>query len=316
MQVEIKVPVFSESVSEGTLLEWQRQVGEAVKRDDQLVDIETDKVILEVVALEDGVLSEIRVPGGTTVNSEQVIAVIDTDAVATVAVSAEEPADDVAPAAAASKPAGSGGAPSPAARKLIADNDLDSSTIAGSGKGGRVTKGDVLQAISGKSAAASVISSGQGDRQEERVPMTRIRQRIAERLLDAQRNAAILTTFNKVDMQPVMTLRSRYKNNFESKYGVRLGFMSFFVKASVEALRQFPLVNASIDGADLIYHNYFDIGIAVSSPRGLVVPILRNAEHMSFAEIEGTITELDQGGAGGRGWRNRDSTDDVSGTLL
>ncbi|MCG2634775.1 MAG: 2-oxoglutarate dehydrogenase complex dihydrolipoyllysine-residue succinyltransferase [Gammaproteobacteria bacterium] len=317
MRIEVKVPVFSESVSEGTLLEWQKQVGQAVKRDDPLIDIETDKVVLEVVALEDGVLTEIVVPGGTNVVSEQVIAVIDTDAVATVTDEAGVVGESAAPAQAASPSAQSAatGVPSPAARKMIADNALDAATIVGSGKDGRITKEDVADSMKSgvksqpaTAAAYAPAAPASGDRQEERVPMSRIRQRIAERLLSAQQNAAILTTFNEVDLQPVMELRNRYKSNFERKYGVRLGFMSFFVKAAVEALREFPLVNASIDGNDLIYHNFFDIGIAVSSPRGLVVPILRNAEHMSFAEIEGTVSEF-----GEKATENRLSIEELTG---
>jgi 2-oxoglutarate dehydrogenase E2 component (dihydrolipoamide succinyltransferase) len=302
MLVEVKVPQLSESVAEATLVSWHKKVGEFVKRDENLVDIETDKVVLETPAPDSGVLVKIAKGDGGTVVSKEIIATIDTDAKAGVAAAA--PAS-VAPAA-NSAPAGS---PSvmPAAQKIAAENKIDTGSLSGSGRGGRVTKGDVLDAVQGqqpvaKSGAAPAISarpsappvdlSALGERPEQRVPMSRLRARIAERLVQSQSTAAILTTFNEVNMQPVMDLRNRYKDKFEKEHGAKLGFMSFFVKAAVAALKRYPVVNASIDGNDVIYHGYFDIGIAVGSPRGLVVPIIRNADQMSLADIEKQIADF------------------------
>lgn len=316
--VEVKVPELSESVADATLLEWKKKAGDAVAADDVLIEIETDKVVLEVPAPVSGVLTEIVEPAGATVLADQVLARIDTEATAGVAAPAPAPAPaaaaapapvkTVAPAPAA---AGTAAAPiaMPAAAKLMADRGMAPGSVAGTGKGGRVTKGDVLAA--GGSAAAgapAVVPTGVpthvlpqasapthldlGDRPEQRVPMTRLRARIAERLLQSQSTAAILTTFNEANMKPVMDLRKRFKDQFQEEHGVKLGFMSFFVKAAVHALKKFPMINASIDGNDIVYHGYFDIGIAVGSPRGLVVPILRNADQMSFADIEKKIAEF------------------------
>ena len=277
--VEVKVPQFSESVSEGTLLEWNKQVGEAVSQDETLIEIETDKVIMEVPCPADGVLVEIIVQGGENVESEQLLAKIDTAAKATAA----------EPAAAATK----GDVASPAAAKILSEKGLDASAVSGTGKDGRVTKADA-QAAQATAATAAPVQIGQAldGRPEQRVPMTRLRARVAERLLQSQQENAILTTFNEVNMKPVMDLRAKFKEQFEKEHGVRLGFMSFFIKAAVAALKKYPLLNASIDGNDIVYHGYFDIGIAVSSPRGLVVPILRNADQLSLAEIEKTIAEF------------------------
>lgn len=291
--VEVKVPQFSESVSEGTLLEWNKQVGEAVSQDETLIEIETDKVIMEVPCPADGVLVEIIVQGGENVESEQLLAKIDTAAKATAAepASAAEsaPAAAAAPAVAATK----GDVASPAAAKILSEKGLDASAVSGTGKDGRVTKADA-QAAQATAATAAPVQIGQAldGRPEQRVPMTRLRARVAERLLQSQQENAILTTFNEVNMKPVMDLRAKFKEQFEKEHGVRLGFMSFFIKAAVAALKKYPLLNASIDGNDIVYHGYFDIGIAVSSPRGLVVPILRNADQLSLAEIEKTIAEF------------------------
>ena len=298
MQVEVKVPQLSESVSEATLVSWRKKPGEAVKRDENLVDIETDKVVLETPAPNDGVLVKIVKNDGESVASGDVLAVIDTEAKATA--SAAAPAAEkqaVAPAkAGASAPAAaasgaSSKAASPSAAKIAAEKGVDTGSLQGSGRDGRVTKGDVLQAPAGGATPAAKpaplpIQIPAGNRTEQRVPMSRLRQRIAERLVQSQSTAAILTTFNEVNMAPVMELRSRYKDRFEKEHGVKLGFMSFFVKAVVHALRKYPVVNASIDGTDIVYHGYFDVGVAVGSPRGLVVPILRDADRLSFAEIE------------------------------
>jgi len=314
--VEVKVPQLSESVAEATMLQWKKKVGDTVAADEILIEIETDKVVLEVPAPAAGVLSEIIQADGTTVAAEQLIARIDTDGkVAAAAPAAAAPAAvAAAPVAAAPAPAATGGSMSgvamPAAAKLMADNSLAAGSVAGSGKDGRVTKGDVLAAVAGgvKSTAA-VIPTGVptkalpqvaapavnlGDRPEQRVPMTRLRARVAERLLQSQSTNAILTTFNEINMAPVMDMRKRMQERFEKEHGVKLGFMSFFVKAAVHALKKFPVLNASVDGNDIVYHGYFDIGIAVGSPRGLVVPILRNADQMSFADIEKKIAEFGQ----------------------
>ncbi|QHJ00755.1 2-oxoglutarate dehydrogenase complex dihydrolipoyllysine-residue succinyltransferase [Xylophilus rhododendri] len=312
--VEVKVPQLSESVAEATMLNWKKKVGEAVTADEILIEIETDKVVLEVPAPSSGVLTDLVVGDGGTVVSDQVIAKIDTSATASAAPAAAAPAPAAAaPAPAAAAPAATGGAKSdvamPAAAKLLADNNLSTSDVSGSGKDGRVTKGDVLSAVASgtkpaaapapaaapKPALAQVaapVSADLGERPEQRVPMSRLRARIAERLLQSQSTNAILTTFNEVNMAPVMDLRKRFQDNFTKEHGVKLGFMSFFVKAAVHALKKFPVLNASVDGNDIIYHGYFDIGIAVGSPRGLVVPILRNADQLSFADIEKKIAEF------------------------
>jgi 2-oxoglutarate dehydrogenase E2 component (dihydrolipoamide succinyltransferase) len=322
--VEVKVPQLSESVAEATMLQWKKKVGDTVAADEILIEIETDKVVLEVPAPSAGVLSEILVGDGGTVTAEQLIARIDTDGkVAAAAPAAAAPAAAVPAAAApaaASAPAAAAapalastsmaGVAMPAAAKLMADNSLAAGSVPGTGKDGRVTKGDVLSAVAGgvKSTAA-VIPTGVptktlaqvaapavnlGDRPEQRVPMTRLRARVAERLLQSQSTNAILTTFNEINMAPVMDMRKRMQDRFEKEHGCKLGFMSFFVKAAVHALKKFPVLNASVDGNDIVYHGYFDIGIAVGSPRGLVVPILRNADQMSFADIEKKIAEFGQ----------------------
>ncbi|MDR3065118.1 MULTISPECIES: 2-oxoglutarate dehydrogenase complex dihydrolipoyllysine-residue succinyltransferase [Comamonas] len=309
--VEVKVPQLSESITEATMLTWKKKVGEAVAVDEILIEIETDKVVLEVPAPSAGVITEILQGDGATVAAEQVIAKIDSEAVAGAAAPAAAPAAVATPAAApvAAAPAGAdkSGVAMPAAAKILADNNLSAANVAGTGKDGRVTKGDALGAIKAGAAiptgapkaalpqvAAPVAKENLGDRPEQRVPMTRLRARIAERLLQSQATNAILTTFNEVNMAPVMELRKKFQDQFTKEHGVKLGFMSFFVKAAVHALKKFPAVNASIDGNDIVYHGYFDIGIAVSSPRGLVVPILRNADQMSFADIEKKIVEFGQ----------------------
>jgi len=313
--VEVKVPQLSESVSEATMLQWKVKVGDAVSSDQILIEIETDKVVLEVPAPSAGVVSEILVTDGGTVIAEQLIARIDTDG--KVAAGSASPASSASSAPAAVAPAASSavqapasssmaGVAMPAAAKLMADNQLAAGSVAGSGKDGRVTKGDVLAAVAGgaKSAAiptgvptsslpqVSAPAPNLGDRPEQRVPMTRLRARVAERLLQSQATNAILTTFNEVNMAPVMEMRKKFQEKFEKEHGVKLGFMSFFVKAAVHALKKYPVLNASVDGNDIVYHGYFDIGIAVGSPRGLVVPILRNADQMSFAEVEKKIAEF------------------------
>jgi 2-oxoglutarate dehydrogenase E2 component (dihydrolipoamide succinyltransferase) len=294
MLIDVKVPVLPESVADGVLSKWHKQAGATVRRDENLVDLETDKVVLEIPAPQAGVLSEIKYPDGTAVKSGEVVAVIDTSAAA-----ASEPAQNVAPAPAVSptKPAGVPAANnelSPAVRKLAAEHQVDPQRISGTGKGGRVTKGDVLRHLEqqpGPGTQSSVtVPVGEG-RGEERVAMTRLRTRIAERLVEAQHSTAMLTTFNEVNMQPAMAMRGRYQEAFQKKFGIKLGFMSFFIKAAVEALKQFPVVNASIDGSDIVYHNYFDVGVAVSTPRGLVVPIVRDADSRSFAELEQAVSD-------------------------
>ncbi|MGB7648488.1 MAG: 2-oxoglutarate dehydrogenase complex dihydrolipoyllysine-residue succinyltransferase [Pseudomonas fluorescens] len=301
MAIEIKAPSFPESVADGTVATWHKKPGEAVKRDDLIVDIETDKVVLEVLAEADGVLGAIVAEEGATVLSNQVLGSIEEGSAAAPAPAAAAPAAASAPAAA---PAAAGEDPiaAPAARQLAEENGINLASIKGTGKDGRVTKEDVVAAVEAKknapaaapakaaapAAAAPVFAAG--DRTEKRVPMTRVRATVAKRLVEAQSNMAMLTTFNEVDMTEVMALRSKYKDLFEKSHnGVRLGFMSFFVKAATEALKRFPAVNASIDGGDIVYHGYADVGVAVSSDRGLVVPVLRNAELMSLAEIEGGI---------------------------
>lgn len=300
--VEVKVPQLSESVAEATLLQWKKKVGDSVAVDEILIDVETDKVVLEVPAPSAGVIIEIIQADGATVAADQLIARIDTEGKAAVAAPV---AAAPAPAAAAPAPApaasnnSKAGVAMPAAAKLMADNNMAAGSVAGTGKDGRVTKGDVLAAASApvaKPAAAQVAAPAPvvalGERPEQRVPMTRLRARVAERLLQSQSTNAILTTFNEVNMAPVMEMRKRFQDKFEKEHGVKIGFMSFFVKAAVHALKKYPILNASVDGNDILYHGYFDIGIAVGSPRGLVVPILRNADQMSFAEIEKKIAEF------------------------
>ena len=296
MLIEIKVPVLAESVPDATLLEWRRAQGERVEKGENLIDLETDKVTLEVVAPATGVLVEIRRQTGETALSHDVLAVIDTEA----AGSSAAPTADQPKAAEAALRAG------PAARKLLAEQGIDAASVARTRDDGRLTKSDVLAhaatprpAPAPAPSAASPVQAPQpfaatDGRTMERVAMTRLRKRTAERLLQAQQQAAILTTFNEVNMQPLMDLRARHKDAFEKRHGVKLGFMSFFVKAAVEALRRFPVVNAAVDGDDIIYHGYFDIGVAVGSERGLVVPILRNAEDLSFAQIERTVADFGQ----------------------
>ena len=311
--VEVKVPQLSESVAEATMLQWKKKVGDAVAVDEILIDIETDKVVLEVPAPSAGVLVELLVADGGTVVAEQLIARIDTEAKA--AAGAPVAAVVSAPAAAAAVAASTSkaGVAMPAAAKIMADNAMAAGSVAGTGKDGRITKGDVLGAVAAAAAApapkamqAVAIPTGirsvnlpqvsapavdLGERPEQRVPMSRLRARVAERLLQSQSSNAILTTFNEVNMAPVMEMRKRFQEKFEKEHGVKIGFMSFFVKAAVHALKKFPVLNASVDGGDVVYHGYFDIGIAVGSPRGLVVPILRNADQMSFADIEKKIAE-------------------------
>ena len=319
-QIEVKVPQLSESVAEATLLQWHKKVGDAVARDENLVDIETDKVVLELPAPSAGVIVEIKKGDGATVVADEVIATIDTEAKAGAAApqaaapaQAPAPAQPAAPAQAAAPAAGgaTGGPTMPAAAKLLAEKGIDPSQVAGTGRDGRITKGDALAATAQPAAAtpsalpavnapaalpvakAPVNLGGLLEgRAEQRVPMSRLRQRVAERLLQSQQTNAILTTFNEVNMQPVMSLRKKYQEKFEKEHGVRLGFMSFFVKAAVHALKKFPIVNASIDGNDIVYHGYFDIGVAVGSPRGLVVPVIRNADQLSFHQIEQTIGDF------------------------
>ena len=312
--VEVKVPQLSESVAEATMLQWKKKVGDSVTADEILIDVETDKVVLEVPAPSSGVIVEILVADGSTVVAEQLIARIDTEASAGAtasapAAAAAAPAAVAAPAAAAAPASTSmAGVAMPAAAKLMADNSLAAGSVAGTGKDGRVTKGDVLAAVAApKVAVSSPIPTGApvsalpqvaapapalGDRPEQRVPMSRLRARVAERLLQSQSTNAILTTFNEINMAPVMEMRKKFQDKFEKEHGIKLGFMSFFVKAAVHALKKFPVLNASVDGNDIVYHGYFDIGIAVGSPRGLVVPILRNADQMSFADIEKKIAEF------------------------
>lgn len=306
MAIEIKAPTFPESVADGTVATWHKKPGEAVKRDELIVDIETDKVVIEVLAEADGVLAEIIKNEGDTVLSNELLGKLNEGgAAAPAAPAAAAPA--AAPAAQAAAPAAAGGDDailSLAARKLAEEAGIDPNSIAGTGKGGRVTKEDVVAAVEAKknapaapakpaAPAAEAPIFAAGDRVEKRVPMTRLRAKVAERLVEAQSAMAMLTTFNEVNMKPIMDLRSKYKDLFEKKHnGVRLGFMSFFVKAATEALKRFPGVNASIDGNDIVYHGYQDIGVAVSSDRGLVVPVLRNAEFMSLAEIEGGIANF------------------------
>ena len=301
MLVEVKVPALSESVAEATLLSWHKKQGEFVKRDENLIDIETDKVVLELPAPASGVLSKVIKGDGGTVASNEVIATIDTDAKAPAGAAATSAAASLLksadpPAAKAESPA-----VMPSAKKIAADSSLDTSQVSGTGRGGRVTKEDVTNQLQSPAPAAKPFASLPsavnidrvlGERPEQRVAMSRLRQRVAQRLVESQSTAAILTTFNEVNMQPVMDLRNRYKDKFEKEHGVKLGFMSFFVKAAVHALKKYPVVNASVDGTDIVYHGYFDVGIAVGSPRGLVVPILRNCDQLSFADVEKQISDF------------------------
>ncbi|WP_418940875.1 2-oxoglutarate dehydrogenase complex dihydrolipoyllysine-residue succinyltransferase [Parasutterella excrementihominis] len=329
--VEVKVPELSESVSEASLIEWKKKVGEPVKADEILIEIETDKIVLEIPAPADGVLASIEQPDGVAVLSDQLIATIDTEGMAAAqpeapkaavaeeviisapAAAAPSPTSAPAPAAPAAAASASGAFMMPAAEKLMANSGLSAAQVAGTGVGGRITKPDVIAALkSAQPVAPSAVAAAPAQqaeqkaapakpaapiasldgRPEQRVPMSRLRARVAERLVESQSNCAILTTFNEVNLAPVMALRAKYKESFEKKYGIKLGFMSFFVKAAVHALKQYPIINASVDGHDIIYHGYMDIGIAVGSPRGLVVPVLRDADQMTFAEIELKIADF------------------------
>ncbi len=312
--VEVKVPQLSESVAEATLLQWKKKPGDSVAVDEILIEVETDKVVLEVPAPSAGVLVAIVQGDGATVAAEQLIAQIDTEAKAGAAAPAAAAPTPAAAAPAPSAAADKSGVAMPAAAKLMADNHLAAGSVAGTGKDGRVTKGDVLGAVAGGAAkvaapvaapvnpavakplpaVAAPAAQNLGDRPEQRVPMSRLRARVAERLVQSQSTNAILTTFNEVNMAPVMEMRKKFQDKFEKEHGVKLGFMSFFVKAAVHALKKYPVLNASVDGNDIVYHGFFDIGIAVGSPRGLVVPIIRNADQLTFAEIEKKIAEFGQ----------------------
>lgn len=297
MAIEIKAPIFPESVADGTVATWHKKVGDKVIRDEVIVDIETDKVVLEVVAPADGFVSQIIKAEGDTVLSQETLAIFETGTATLTATTASASAAPVA-AVVSSSPAATANADlAPSVRKAVAENQLDASQIAGSGRGGRITKEDVATHLSTPApapvAAAQpvALSLAVGERIEKRVPMTRLRAKVAERLLQAAQGTAMLTTFNEVNMKPIMEMRKAYGERFEKRHGVRLGFMSFFVKAAVEALKRFPAVNASLDGNDIVYHGYHDVGVAVSSDRGLVVPIVRDAERMNLAEIEKNILE-------------------------
>ena len=324
--IEVKVPQLSESVAEATLLQWKKKAGEAVAIDETLIEVETDKVVLEVPAPAAGVIAEIVKPDGSTVLAGELIARLDTDGKAAAApakpaaaASAPAPAPALSPARTAAPASTAAGVAMPAAAKMMAGSGMSASQVAGTGKDGRITKGDVIGAVEAKAkpppapAAAPAITrpvlpevkaridiSELVNRAEQRVPMSRLRQRVAERLVQSQSTAATLTTFNEVNMQPLMELRTRYKEKFEKEHGVKLGFMSFFVKAAVAALKRFPVVNASVDGSEIVYHGYFDIGIAVGSPRGLVVPILRDADQMTFGDIEKKIADYGKRAADGK----------------
>jgi 2-oxoglutarate dehydrogenase E2 component (dihydrolipoamide succinyltransferase) len=306
MLIEVKVPTMSESIADGTLINWHKKAGEFVRRDENLVDLETDKVVLEIVAPKDGVLQEILKVDGELVLSEEVIATINDEAKAGATSVQSKQVQDDAPSIPSEK------IPevllSPAAKKLVAENNIDPSRVSGTGRDHRITKADIIHYLETRGGGKSretenadeapqespVVNVPTGARPEKRVPMTRLRARVAERLKDAQNTAAILTTFNEVNMQPIMAMRKKYKDQFEKQHGTRLGFMSFFAKAVTEALKQFPVINASIDGQDIVYHGYFDIGIAVGSPRGLVVPVLRDVDQLSFAGIEKGIRDFGQ----------------------
>ena len=298
MSIEVKVPQLPESVTDATLVNWHKKPGDTVSRDENLVDLETDKVVLEVPAPSAGVLKEIKVENGTTVTAGQLLAILEA-VEGGVAAAKSAPAAETksAPAPEAAKPAAAaatGGKLAPSAKRLVEENKLDPSQIAGSGRDGRVSKSDVIQHMAKPAAApakapAVQLPTAVGSRNEQRVPMTRLRARIAERLLQAQSTAAMLTTFNEVDLTEVNAIRARYKDKFEKTHGVKLGFSSFFIKAAIEALRKFPAVNASIDGNDIVYHEFYDIGVAVSTERGLMVPVIRNAEALNFADIEKAV---------------------------
>ena len=312
MKIEVKVPQLPESVAEATLVSWHKKAGDAVRRDENLIDIETDKVVLELPAPADGVLVEVLKADGATVTSSDLIAVIDTEAKGAAAAPATANAATTKGASAPVAVPPATAAPAtealPAARKMMSEQGMAAADVEGSGRGGRITKGDVLAAAAQPKAAAPAAApkpapaaartpvptsvAVQGARPEQRVPMSRLRQRVAERLVASQSTAAILTTFNEVNMQPLLDLRNRYKDRFEKEHGVKLGFMGFFVKAAVHALKKYPLVNASIDGTDIVYHGYYDVGIAVGSPRGLVVPIIRDADQLTIAEIEKQIADF------------------------
>lgn len=288
MSIEIKVPVLPESVADATIVAWHKKPGDRVKRDENIVDIETDKVILEVPATQDGVLTEILKEVGSTVLAQELIGRMEAGSAP-----AETPpvvAQQTAPTAAQQIAPAANTDLSPSVRRMVAEHEVDPSKLVGTGKDGRITKQDVTQAMQ-QPANKAISAIVNGTRPEQRVPMSRLRARIAERLLSAQHNAAMLTTFNEINLQAVMDLRARYKDQFEKAHGVRLGFMSFFTRAVVEALKRFPAVNASIDGSDIIYHGYFDIGVAVSTERGLVVPVIRDADQLSFADIEKRVAE-------------------------
>ena len=304
MTIEIKVPQLPESVSDATLVGWHKKAGESVARDENLVDLETDKVVLEVPAPAAGTLVKILVEDGATVVAGDVLAVLEEGTVADAVPAVTESKSAEAPAAAVATSSKGPVKTSPAVRRLLDEHDLDASMVPGSGKDGRITKSDVMGFL--KSDESSDVTPGDAPpvaggeevmvavRNEQRVPMTRLRARIAERLVQAQQTAAMLTTFNEVDLTEVMALRSRYRDAFEKKHGVRLGFMSFFAKAAVEALKKFPVINASVEGTDIIYHNYYDLGIAVSTERGLMVPVIRDVDQMSFAEFELALNDMAQ----------------------
>jgi 2-oxoglutarate dehydrogenase E2 component (dihydrolipoamide succinyltransferase) len=294
MSIEVKVPQLPESVTDATLVSWHKKAGDSVGRDENLVDLETDKVVLEVPAPSAGVIKELKVQNGATVTSGQVLAILEAgEGTVAVKAGAAKPAEQAAPAAAA------GGKLAPAAKRMVQENKLDPAQIAGSGRDGRISKGDVIQHLSGTKEAASAkpaakpaavqLPAAIGSRNEQRVPMTRLRARIAERLIQAQSTAAMLTTFNEVDLTAVNEIRARHKDKFEKAHGVKLGYTSFFIKAAIEALRKFPSVNASLDGNDVVYHEFYDIGVAVSTDRGLMVPVIKNAESLGFAELESAV---------------------------
>ncbi|MGD9388012.1 MAG: 2-oxoglutarate dehydrogenase complex dihydrolipoyllysine-residue succinyltransferase [Gammaproteobacteria bacterium] len=318
MSIEVKVPQLPESVADATLVAWHKSPGDAVSRDENLADLETDKVVLEVPAPADGVLKEIRISDGTTVTAGEILAVLEEGGAEPAAAPAQEAAEpaaetpapeaasqapsrtasEAAPPESAAEPGKAAGRLSPSVRRLVEEHGLDPAEIPGSGRDGRISKGDVMSFLAqqGEGAkpapAAPAAAVSRGAREERRVPMTRMRARIAERLVDAQATAAMLTSFNEVDLGAVMEIRKRYRDSFERKHGVRLGFMSFFVKAAIEALRKFPVVNASVEDSDIVYHDYYDIGVAVSTDRGLLVPVLRDADLMSFADIERSIGDF------------------------
>ena len=317
MSIEVKVPQLPESVADATLVSWHKSPGDPVSRDENLVDLETDKVVLEVPSPADGILKEIRIADGATVTSGQVLAILEEGAAP-----AEARAPETAPpetSESEAEPGKAAGKLSPAVRRLVEEHDIDPASLKGSGRDGRITKGDVVDYLekqeSGAEAPAKPAPAAKapaapvtGGREERRVPMTRMRARIAERLVDAQATAAMLTSFNEVDLGAVMDIRKRYKDGFEKKHGVRIGFMSFFVKAAIEGLKKFPVVNASVEGSDIVYHDYYDVGVAVSTERGLVVPILRNAELMSYADVERSIVDF-----AGRAREGKITVDELTG---